>query len=115
MKSISSLIKWILFIPVCMLSVIVALFEGINPGSVSNFFATNSNGLAGIIAFSVLGLFVACFVISLFDRKTSPVHILRKNPVCGVLAVFFVCSAMAFASPDAIAILINSNKCALDM
>lgn len=108
MKSISSLIKWILFVPVCLLSVIISLFNGLYPGSVAEFFATNRNGVAEIIAFSVLGLFLVSFVISLFDRKVSPVHMLHKNYFCGVTSVG---AALAMAANAAFEVtnMINSS------
>ncbi len=95
MRSINSLIKWILFVPVCLMSVVIAVLNGLMPDTVPAFFATDQNGIAEIIAFSVLGLFLVCFGISLFDRKTSPVHLLKKNPYCGVAAV---ASALAMAA-----------------
>ncbi|MBR2724975.1 MAG: hypothetical protein IKB72_06010 [Ruminococcus sp.] len=100
MKSVSSLIKWILFVPVCLLSVAIALFNGLYPDSVTEFLATNRNGVAEIIAFSVLGLFLACFVISLFDRKMSPAHLLRKNYFCGVVSVGAALAMAANAAFD---------------
>lgn len=87
MKSINSILKWILFVPVCIMSVVISLFNGLMPGTVPDFFATDQNGIAGIIAFSVLGLFVVCFILSLFDKKTSPVHLLKKNYFCGAVAI----------------------------
>ncbi len=95
MKSINSLIKWILFVPVCLMSVTIAVLNGAMPGIIPEFFGTDQNGIAEIIAFSVLGLFAVCFALSLFDRKTSPVHLLKKNPFCGVVAVT---SALAMAA-----------------
>ncbi len=108
MKSVNSLIKWILFVPVCLMSVTIAVLNGAMPGIVSDFFGTDQNGIAEIIAFTVLGLFVVCFALSLFDRKTSPVHLLRKNPFCGVVAVT---SALAMAACAAYELtqLINSD------
>lgn len=94
MKSINSIFKWILFVPVCLMSVVITLFNGLMPGTVPDFFATDQNGIAGIIAFSVLGLFIVCFLLSLFDRKTSPVHLLKKNYFCGIVAI---ASAIAMA------------------
>ncbi len=108
MKSINSLIKWILFVPVCLMSLTIAVLNGAMPGTVPEFFGTDQNGIAEIIAFSVLGLFVVCFALSLFDRKTSPVHLLKKNPFCGVVAVT---SALAMAACAAYELtqMINSD------
>lgn len=108
MKSVSSLIKWILFVPVCLLSAAIALFNGLYPDSVTDFLATNRNGVAEIIAFSVLGLFIACFVISLFDRKMSPAHLLRKNYFCGVVSVGAALSMAANAAFD-VTNMVNSS------
>ena len=90
MKSIKSVLNWILFVPVCAMAVALITICGLNPDSIKDIFATDLNGIAEIIAFSVLGLFIACFVFSLFDRKTSPVHLLKKNYFCGVLS--FLCA-----------------------
>ncbi|MBQ4568600.1 MAG: hypothetical protein IJA62_00860 [Ruminococcus sp.] len=108
MKSINSLIKWILFVPVCLMSVTIAALNGSMPGTIPDFFGTDQNGIAEIIAFTVLGLFIVCFVLSLFDRKTSPVHMLRKNPFCGVVAVT---SALAMAACAAyeLTLMINAG------
>ncbi|MBQ8001223.1 MAG: oligosaccharide repeat unit polymerase [Ruminococcus sp.] len=84
MKSVKSLIKWILFVPVCLMSVALITISGLNPDVITTYFATDINGISEIIAFSVLGLFLACFVISLLDKTTSPVHMLKKNFFCGV-------------------------------
>lgn len=109
MKSINSLLKWILFVPVCIMSVTITFFNGLFPGSVSEFFATTDNGVAGIVAFSVLGLFVFSFLISLFDRKISPVHMLRKNVFCGVMAVAAAITMAANAAFD-LTSMINADE-----
>ncbi len=99
MKSIKSLVKWILFVPVSLMSVALITICGISPDAVKNYFTTDMNGIAEIIAFSVLGLFLACFVLSLFDRTTSPVHLLKKNYFSG--AVSFI-TAFGLASTAAL-------------
>ena len=100
MKSINSLIKWIFFVPVFALSLIIALFNGISAGSVAGALGTNQNGVAQIVTFAVLGLFAVCFITSLFDRKTSPVHMLRKNIFCGVTSVGAALAMAAHAAFD---------------
>ena len=107
MKSINSLIKWIFFVPVFVMSLVIALFNGFTSGSVAGILGTNQNGLAQIITFAVLGLFAACFVASLFDRKTSPVHLLRKNIFCGVTSVGAALAMAAHAAFD-VTNIINS-------
>ncbi len=99
MKSVKSLIKWILFVPVCAMSVALAIISGANAELAQSYFATDTNGIAEIIAFSILGLFLACFVLSLFDKTTSPVHLLRKNYFCGICAFI---GAFAFAATAAL-------------
>ncbi len=108
MKSINSLIKWILFVPVCLMSVTIAALNGAMPGTIPDFFGTDQNGIAEIIAFTVLGLFIVCFVLSLFDRKTSPVHLLRKNPFCGVVAVTSALTMAACAAYE-LTLMINAE------
>ncbi len=99
MKSVKSLVKWILFVPVCIMSVTLTIISCANPELSKNFLATDMNGIAEIVAFSILGLFVVCFALSLFDRTTSPLHLLRKNYFCGITA--FV-AAFAFAATAAL-------------
>ncbi len=112
MKSIKSLVKWILFVPVCLMSVALIIISGLSPDTVTNYFATDMNGIAEIIAFSVLGLFLACFVLSLFDRTTSPVYLLKKNYFTG--SVSFI-TAFGLASTAALDItsMIQTNSIAL--
>lgn len=100
MKSINSLIKWIFFVPVFALSLAIALFNGFSSGAAASSLGTNQNGLAQIITFAVLGLFAVCFVASLFDRKTSPAHILRKNIFCGVTSIGAALAMAAHAAFD---------------
>lgn len=94
-----SLIKWILFVPVCLMSVLLVLLSGLAPDMVTNLFSTDINGIAEIISFAVLGLFLVCFVISLFERKTAPVYLLKKNYFAGVTGVL---SAFALAATAAL-------------
>ncbi|MBE6735135.1 MAG: hypothetical protein E7563_07350, partial [Ruminococcaceae bacterium] len=105
MKSIKSVLNWILFVPVCAMSVALITICGLNPDSINDIFATDLNGIAEIIAFSVLGLFLACFVFSLFDRKTSPVHLLKKNYFCGALAFVSAFGLVCTAALDVTAMI----------
>ncbi|MGN0452203.1 MAG: hypothetical protein ACI4GZ_00190 [Ruminococcus sp.] len=89
------IVKWILFVPVCVLSVVLAVFNCIAPQTVSSMFSTNSDGIAKMLIFAVLGVFFAMFIFSLFERKISPVHLLKKNYFSGVFALL---SAFALAA-----------------
>lgn len=99
MKSVKSLVKWIFFVPVCVMAVALTVISGASPALAQDFFGTDMNGIAEVIAFSILGLFLVCFVLSLFDKTTSPVHLLRKNYFSGICA--FV-AAFAFAATAAL-------------
>lgn len=100
MKSIKSLVKWILFVPVCLMSVALTVICGLFPDTAADYLTTDANGIAEIIAFSVLGLFVVCFVLSLFDKMTSPVHMLKKNFFCGAAAFVSAFGLAATAALD---------------
>lgn len=86
-----AIINWIILIPVMILAVGVELFTALNPQGASNFFGMDTNGISEIIIIAIVVLFALFFVLSLFDRKTSPVHILRHNyaaGICSVIAAF---------------------------
>ena len=78
-----AIINWIILIPVMILAVGVELFTALNPQGASNFFGMDTNGISEIIIIAIVVLFALFFVLSLFDRKTSPVHILRHNYAAG--------------------------------
>lgn len=82
-----AIINWIILIPVLILTVGIELFAALNPQGASNFFGMDANGISEIILIAIVALFALFFIISLFDRKTSPVHILRHNYFAGVSAV----------------------------
>ncbi len=86
-----AIINWIILIPVLILAVGVELFTAFNPEGAQSFFGMDTNGISEIILIAIVVLFAVFFILSLFDRKTSPVHILRHNyaaGVCGVIAAF---------------------------
>lgn len=82
-----AIINWIVLIPVLILAVGVELFTALNPTGAQSFFGMDANGISEIILIAVVALFALFFILSLFDRKTSPVHILRHNYAAGVFAV----------------------------
>lgn len=86
-----AIINWIFLIPVLVLAVGVELFTALNPQGAQSFFGMDTNGISEIILIAIVALFALFFILSLFDRKTSPVHILRHNyaaGICGVIAAF---------------------------
>ncbi len=92
-----SIIKWVIFIPVCILSSVLMLFTALSSNGM--FFGFTANTAAETVIFAVLGILVLFFIISLFDRTTSPVHLLRKNAFCGVTAII---TAFLFAASAAL-------------
>lgn len=82
-----AIINWIILIPVLLLSVGIELFTAFNPAGAEKFFAMDVNGISKIILIAIVALFVLFFILSLLDRKTSPVHILKHNYAAGVCAV----------------------------
>jgi len=82
-----AIINWIILIPVLILTVGVELFTALNPTGAQSFFGMDANGISKIILIAIVVLFALFFLLSIFDRKTSPVHILRHNYVAGVSAV----------------------------
>lgn len=109
MKSISSLVKWILFVPVSLMSIGLTLFSLIAPDSFYSVFSGDRNAVAKIVTLAILGLFVVSFILALFDRKTSPAHLLRKNYVAGALAVITAMSMAAGAAYE-VTQMINSDN-----
>ncbi len=87
MKSANSLVKWIFFVPVLIASVVAVLLDGLFPNMLQNSLSISKTGMSEIIAYAVLGLFVVCFLLSLLDRKTSPIHILHKNYYCAITSI----------------------------
>lgn len=86
-----AIINWIILIPVLILAVGVELFTALDPNGATSFFGLDANGVSEIIIISLIVLFVLFFVLSLFDRKTSPVHLLRRNypaGICCMIAAF---------------------------
>lgn len=87
-----AIINWIFLIPVLVFSVGIELYLTLNPSGAQSFFGMDANGISEIIIIAIVSLFALTFVLSLLDRKTSPVHILRHNYPAGISAV-----AAAFA------------------
>ncbi len=96
MKSIA---KWVLFVPVCLLSSLLMLFVGIS-GESGSFLGFNMNSASEVVIYSTLGLLVALFILSFFDRTTSPLHILKKNYFCSVTAILSAFLLAATAALD---------------
>lgn len=82
-----AIINWIILIPVLVLAVGVELFTALNPDGAQSFFGMDTNGISEIILIAIVALFALFFILSLFDRKTSPVHILRHNYAAGIFGV----------------------------
>ena len=93
-----AIINWIVLIPVLVLAVGAELFTSVSPEGAKNFFGTDINGVSEIIIFSLIGLFALLLIFSLFDRRTSPVHLIKKNYAAGVCAVI---AAFALAGDTA--------------
>lgn len=93
-----AIINWIVLIPVLILAVGAEFFTSFSPEGAQNFFGRDVNGVSEIIIFALIGLFVLLLIFSLFDRKTSPVHLLKKNYAAGVSAVI---AAFALAGDTA--------------
>lgn len=82
-----AIINWIVLIPVMILAVGIEFFTALSPEGASNFFGMDTNGISEIIIIAIVALFGLFFILSLFDRKTSPVHILRHNYAAGIFSV----------------------------
>ena len=93
-----AIINWIVLIPVLVLAVGAEFFTSFSPEGAKSFFGKDVNGVSEIIIFALIGLFVLLLLFSLFDRKTSPVHLLKKNYAAGVSAVI---AAFALAGDTA--------------
>ncbi len=93
-----AIIKWVIFVPVCLLSSMLMLFTGLSQNG--TFLGFTANTAAETVIFAVLGILVLFFIISLFDRTTAPLHLLRKNPFCGVTAILTAFLLAASAALD---------------
>lgn len=109
MKSISSLVKWILFVPVCLMSIGLTIFSVSAPDSFNSIFSGDRNTVARIVTFAILGLFVVSYLISIFDKKTSPAHLIRKNYFSGTLAVLTAMSMAAGAAYEVTQMVTGDN------
>ena len=95
-----AIINWIILIPVLILTVGVELFSALNPEGAQKFFGMDTNGISEIILISIVVLFALFFLLSFFDRKTSPVHLLKHNYVAGVSAVIAAFSLAGKTAAD---------------
>lgn len=100
-----AIINWIVLIPVLVLSISVELFTALNPEGAQSFFGMDVNGITEIVIIAVVALFVVFYLLSLFDRKTSPVHLLRHNypaGICCVIAAFSLIGGTAANVAEAV-------------
>ena len=75
------------FIPVTIATVVIKIMSLFGLDESGMFFGLNKMGLNYATIGLTLGLFVLCFLISLFDRKTAPVYPVKKNIIAGILAI----------------------------
>lgn len=106
-----AIINWIILIPVLILAVGVELFAALNPEGAQSFFGMDTNGISEIILIAIVALFAVFFLLSLFDRKTSPVHILRHNYLAGVSSVI---AAFSLAGDTAVKVAESFRGSALE-
>lgn len=100
-----AIINWIVLIPVLVLSISVELFAALNPEGAQSFFGMDVNGITEIVIIAVVALFAVFYLLSLFDRKTSPVHSLRHNypaGICCVIAAFSLIGGTAANVAEAV-------------
>lgn len=96
-----SIVKWIIFVPVCLLSLLLIFFSCLAPESVHGMLGADANSVARIVAFAVVGVFALFVLFSLFDRSTSPIHLLKKNYFCGITGVLSAFTMAAIVALDA--------------
>lgn len=100
-----AIINWIVLVPVLVLSISVELFTALNPDGAQSFFGMDVNGITEIVIIAVVALFAVFYLLSLFDRKTSPVHLLRHNypaGICCVIAAFSLIGGTAANVAEAV-------------
>lgn len=96
-----SIVKWIIYVPVCLLSLLLIFFSCLAPESVQTMLGVDANSVARIVTFATVGVFVLFVLFSIFDRSTSPVHLLKKNYFCGITGVLSAFSMAAIVALDA--------------
>ncbi len=94
-----SIVKWVLFVPVCLLSSLLMLFVGIS-GVNGSFLGFNMNSASEAVIYSTLALLAVLFILSFFDRTTSPLHLLNKNYFCSITAILSAFLLAATAALD---------------
>ena len=75
------------FIPVTIATVVIKVMSLYGLDESGMFLGLNKMGLNYAAIGLTLGLFVLCFLINLFDRKTAPVYPVKKNVIAGILAI----------------------------
>ncbi|MCH5297892.1 MAG: hypothetical protein J1E85_09505 [Ruminococcus sp.] len=92
MKIKNSLIP---FIPITLLMIACKLASLFGLDSDGLFWGMSGMTLTYIVIGITLFLFVVCFVINIFDRKTAQVYAVKKNPITGILAILSGVSVVA--------------------
>lgn len=93
------------FIPVTIVLVGLKLMSLFGLDGSGMFLGMNKMGITYAVIGLVLGLFVLCVLINIFDRKTAPVYPVKKNPIAGVFAILSGISVVA----SAVTTLINTT------
>ncbi len=106
-----STIKWIVFVPVCLVSVLLMLLVGLSSGG-SAVAGITMNTAAEIVIYSFLCMYLLFVVLSFFDKQTARMHLLLKNPFCGVTSML---SAFLLAAGSALEITSMAAKSAFSV
>lgn len=77
------------FIPLTLVMIVFKLMSVVGLDSNGLFMGMNKVSVNYTVIGITIGLFVLCVLINLFDRKTSPVYPVKKNPISGVVAAGF--------------------------
>ena len=94
-----STIKWLVFVPVCLVSTMLMVFAGLASYGNQAGAGISLNTASEIVITAFLCMYLFFVVLSIFDKQTARVHLLLKNPFCGVTAMI---SAFALAANAAL-------------
>ncbi|MCQ2514428.1 MAG: hypothetical protein MJ089_04980 [Ruminococcus sp.] len=75
------------FLPFALAMVIFKLLSIFGLDSNGQMLGMNKMGITYLVIGLTIALFIVCVVINIFDRKTSPVYEVKKNPLVGFLSI----------------------------
>lgn len=92
----------IAFIPAVIAMLVFRIMSVVGVDENGEFLGMDRMALSYTVIGIAIALFLVCIIINIFDRKTSPVYPVKKNPAAGVLAVL---SGLAVIASSCVSLL----------